>query len=379
MVWGLSSFGFHVTNGILHIIAVALFYGWCTRALADESSRTRHLGTLWPEWPAFFAASIFAFHPVIASTVVYVSARSELLCAIGSLAALMLARRAIATASRPAALLAIAFGIAAVGSSSSAAALPLLVLAYDAWILRDDGWRRRMWRIYLPATALIAVAAALRLPAILGADRVPPRGLIENLVVEATVAWRYIGLLLIPRGLALVHDVHWVVPWHPLGLASLALLAGGVAAAIRIRRSYPLVAFGVLWFVAVLAPTSSVIPVRDVMVEKRVYLAAAGLLLATASALARPLATKRLARGIGTALLAVLIVLTYTRNARWSDLMGMWEDTVRRAPGAWQAHLGYADLLREIHRCDRAIGEYREVLRLHPEHPAAVAGMRACH
>src|SRR5258708_28539129 len=32
---GVSSFGFHVTNGILHLVVVALFYGWCMRALAD--------------------------------------------------------------------------------------------------------------------------------------------------------------------------------------------------------------------------------------------------------------------------------------------------------------------------------------------------------
>ena len=33
-IWGLSSFGFHVTNAVLHIMVVGLFYGWCTRALS---------------------------------------------------------------------------------------------------------------------------------------------------------------------------------------------------------------------------------------------------------------------------------------------------------------------------------------------------------
>src|SRR5947209_4331701 len=33
--WGFSSLGFHTTNGILHVFVVALFYGWCTRALTD--------------------------------------------------------------------------------------------------------------------------------------------------------------------------------------------------------------------------------------------------------------------------------------------------------------------------------------------------------
>ena len=39
--WGFSSYGFHVTNFVLHIIVVGLFYGWCTRALTDGVVRLR--------------------------------------------------------------------------------------------------------------------------------------------------------------------------------------------------------------------------------------------------------------------------------------------------------------------------------------------------
>jgi hypothetical protein len=34
-LWGFSSFGYHLTNAIIHVVVVALFYGTCTRALAD--------------------------------------------------------------------------------------------------------------------------------------------------------------------------------------------------------------------------------------------------------------------------------------------------------------------------------------------------------
>jgi len=174
IVWGLSSFGYHTTNGGLHIIAVGLFYGWCTRALTDESRRARHLGTVPPEWPAFFAACTFAFHPVLASTVVYVSARSEILGAIALLLTLMFARRAIVSANRVSAWLALFCGALAIGSSSSAAGVPLIVLAYDAWVLRDTGWRQRWWRIYLPSTLLILFAAVWMGSGLLAEDRVPP-------------------------------------------------------------------------------------------------------------------------------------------------------------------------------------------------------------
>lgn len=377
IVWGLSSFGYHTTNGGLHIIAVGLFYGWCTRALTDESRRARHLGTVPPEWPAFFAACTFAFHPVLASTVVYVSARSEILGAIALLLTLMFARRAIVSANRVSAWLALFCGALAIGSSSSAAGVPLIVLAYDAWVLRDTGWRRRWWRIYLPSTLLILFAAVWMGSGLLAVDRVPPHGLFSHLLGETMVVWRYLGLLLLPRGQSLVHDVVWPAATSPAGAGALLLLAGCVIAAIAIRRSFPLVAFGVVWFVLALVP-STLIPVRDAMAEKRVYVAAAGLLLAAGSALAEPLATRRIARAVAAVAVVVLLALTYRRNALWANPMDVWEEAVRRAPNAWQAHLGYAELLREIGRCDRATVEYREALRLYPGLPDAEAGLTGC-
>lgn len=377
IVWGLSSFGYHATNGGLHIVGVGLFYGWCTRALTDESSRARHLGTLWPEWPAFFATCVFAFHPVMASTVVYVSARSEILCAIALLLTLTFARRAIVASNRVSAALALACGALALGSSSSAAGVPLIVLAYDAWVLRDGGWIRRWWRVYLPSLVVVLVAGMWMASALLVQDRVPPHGLFSHVLGEATVAWRYIGLLLLPRGQSLVHEVAWPAATSLRGLSALLLLAGCVAVAVSVRRSYPLVAFGLVWFVLALVPTS-LIPVRDAMVEKRVYVAAAGLLLAAGSTLADPLARRPSARAVATVAVVALLVMTYKRNEHYASAMDVWAEAVQRAPNAWQAHLGYGDLLREIQRCDSAKAEYAQVLRLYPGQPDATVGFAAC-
>jgi tetratricopeptide (TPR) repeat protein len=396
-LWGFSSFGFHLTNFILHIIAVGLFYGVCTRALSDAGSRLRPKGAsarsgqgqgraragadpgLTPEWPAFFAAAGFALHPLMASAVGYISARGELLGALGILACLTYARRAIVASNTIAGVMASLFGLVALTSSVSALGLPLLILAYDAWVLRDRGWRQRAIRVYLPAFAAIAVAAVWYLPALLAVERVPPRGLTANALTEVFVLWRYAGLLVVPYGHALVHQVRWVTtPFDPVGLLALALLAAAVAGAIRIRQSQPLVAFGVVWFLAMLAPTSSLIPLPDAMAEHRVYIAGAGLFLAVASALASPLATRRLARAVATGVLVLLTVQTYRRIVLWSDPMKLWQRSVERAPEAWQARLGYADLLREVGRCDQARAEYEAVLRLYPNHGGAKAGLDAC-
>lgn len=402
-LWGFSSFGFHITNFVLHVVVIGLFYGVCTRALADARlhhsvSSARQAVRLRPkgasarqhprsdrglfagvEWPAFFAASAFALHPLVNSAVGYISARPELLCALGFLAALTFARRAVVASDTLAGVMALAFGLMAVGSSAAGLALPLVILAYDAWVLRDNGWRQRAMRVYLPAFAAIAVAAAWHLPALLAAERVPARGLAANALTEALVIWRYAGFLVVPYGQALVHQVHWMTTaLAPIGWLALLSLAGAIAGAIRVRQSHPLVAFGVVWFVAALAPTSSLIPLPDAMAEHRVYVAAAGLLLAGASLCAVPLATRPVLRVIATAVLVVLAVQTYRRILVWNDPMTLWQESVERSPDAWQARLGYAELLREVGRCDRARPEYETVLRLYPNHAGARAGLNAC-
>ena len=377
---GFSSFGFHVTNVVLHIAVVGLFFGWCTRALTDAGSGERSDGepSVTPAWGAFFAAAALALHPAMSQAVDYVSARSELLAAIGTLAALTYARRAIVTGSKTAGWLAVLFGAVAIGSSSSAAALPLLVLAYDAWVLRDPGWGLRAARVYAPAMLGVGIAAAWYLTGI-DARVVPPRGPIENLLTEAVVAWRYVALLVAPTGQSVVHQVRWIAgPFDPIGLAALLALAAAVTFAVMTRRRRPLLAFGVVCFAGVLAPTTSFIPVRDAMAEHRLYLASTGLLLAAVSLVPQTIAGSRVVRAALAGVLAVLALTTYRRNEIWSEPVTLWEEAVRRSPEAWQAHWGYGELLRETGRCDRALPEYEAVLRLYPGHGGALDRLSMC-
>ena len=356
-LWGISSFGFHVTNTVLHITAVALFYGWCTRALTDARS------TRAPEWPAFVAAAIFAVHPLMSSAVMYVTARAELLAAIGSFACLIFARRAIVAGNVLSGVMAFVCGAAAIGSSSSAAVLPFLVIAYDAWILRGEGLWRRAARYYSPACFAVLTAAAVRTAEVLAADLYPPRGFVATLAIAGHALFRYLGLLVFPRGLSLVHDTSG---YHPAaGALLLVAVAVLLAVAIRQRDARPLVAFGACWFIGVLAPTTFV-PVRDAIAEQRMYPAAAGALLAAVSWLSAPLAGKVWARALAACVIVALGAQTYVRNVQWLDALALWRQTAERGEGSWLAHRELAEALREAGLCDAAATEFRRARDLNP-------------
>jgi len=377
--WGFSSFGYHLTNTILHIIVVALFYGTCTRALSDAApgrpqvkpKRKRKAGdpsrqSPGLDWAAFFAAAAFGLHPVMSATALYVSARTELICAAAFMIALMFARRAILTSSTAPALLAIGFGAIALGASPAGAALPVVLLAYDLWLIGKGDWRRRLRRVYAPAIAMVVAALAL------GLHGAPPFSLrlLENVLTESIVFWRYFALLVMPWGEAAVHDARRVASLvDPVALLSIAAIAAAIAVTVRLRRTAPLASIGLIWFCAALAASSFLVAGRDAMAESRVYLPAAGLMLAAFAAAAPALAARRAPRIGATAILAILAVLTSMRARVWSDPMRLWTEAVERSPASWQAHLEFSETLKEAGRCDRATEEFSAARRLKPQLP----------
>ena len=181
------------------------------------------------EWVAFFATAVFGLHPLMSATALYVSARSEMLGAAAFMIALMFARRAILASRTGPGLLAAGFGAVAVAASPAAAGLPIVLLAYDAWLLRTGGWRRRLWRAYVPAMAAVILAMGWRLH-VSGPSTV---SMFRNMLTESIVVWRYLALVVVPAGQTIVHDARWVDSLaDPVGWLSLAGIGAAVAAAL---------------------------------------------------------------------------------------------------------------------------------------------------
>ncbi len=377
-VWGFTPFGFHLTNVALHAIVVVLFYLLAVRAFRDRC------GDREPprDWPAFAAAALYAVHPMMTEAAGYVSGRSEVLCTAAFLAALVAARRAIVSGSVPFGAVATLFGVIAVASKESAAALPVVVLAYDAWVLsRETGaWKRRWWRVYLPVFVVMAAAAAVRLHTLLAAEAQLRRGPVENLMTQAIVIWRYVRLLVWPAGQTIMHAVRFVSSAaDPRALVAALGSIAVIVVAFRLRKRAPLTAVGVVWFFAALAPSSSIVALREGMAEHRVYLAAGGFFLALAALLrAAPAAWSRTLRVAAAVAVVGCALLTVRRTVVWSSAATLWAESASRAPAMWEPHYALADALREARDCERAIPEYQTVVRLMPAHRDAELNLGIC-
>jgi tetratricopeptide (TPR) repeat protein len=287
-------------------------------------------------------------------------------------------------------LAALICGGCALLSKEVAAALPLAVLAYD-WLLLPgpaEVRRRRLWQIFVPALVVAGLVAAYRLSALAGSDAGIARSPVLNLLTQSIVIWRYLGLLVLPVGQSIMHAVHRATTVaDPLALVAFGGLMALAAVAIGLRGTRPLIAFGIIWFLVVIAPSSSVVALREGMAEHRVYLASGGLFMVIAALAGQVLARRHVpSRGIpvGYAAALGLIVLvlgslTVARNGVWGDPVALWQQAVEASPGMWEPRYVLADSLRETGNCSAAIGEYEAVLRMSPGHRDARLNLGICY
>jgi predicted TPR repeat methyltransferase len=385
-LWGMRPFGFHLTNVILHATVVLLLYALVYLAIRDAHERTGPSQDdvfLRPKWGAFTVAALFAVHPLLSEAVGYVSGRSEILCGVFLSGAMLSGRAAFLRGGIAWAATAILW-LLAILSKEVGLVFPVVMLAYD-WLLLPDSPTRRRLRLralYLPCLLLLIAAGAFRLSRASGP--MTTEAPLLNLWTQSIVVWRYIGLILVPVGQSIMHSVHRVTALADArALVALAALAGAIAASIMMRRRHPLVAFGVLWFVTVIAPSSSVVTLREGMAEHRVYLASAGLIMALVAIVAGTLLHSRVRPGTAVApivavLLAALGALTVARNQVWRDPAQLWTEATVHAAGMWEPHYALADVLRESGDCESAIREYQAVVKMRPQHRDGYTNLGIC-
>jgi tetratricopeptide (TPR) repeat protein len=391
---GLDTRGWHLTNVAVHLCAVVLAWLVARAALARS-------GLARPELPALAAAALFALHPLQTESVAYLTQRAEALASGLALLALwlLLVRDGRAGSLGRSALLAGAAAAQALGLLAK----PIAATVPAAWLLAaallppageeaDPAWRRAARR--LPAAApLLALSAAAAWAGLAGSRgaihagfAVPDLSPAAYLATELRAVPVYLRLALWPAG----QCADWSFPpsggfGEPAVAAGAALLLALSAGALGLWRrtrgrggdgpaAARTAAFGLLFFLLALSPSSSVIPLLDPLAEHRVYLGLLGLALAAAAggaAAVRALAPRRaLVLGAAAALAAVaaLGAATAARAAVWQDALSLWSDAAARAPAKARVHLNLGQAYFDRARQADALAEFRRARELRGDH-----------
>ena len=388
-IGGSDPFGYHLGNLALHLLVTLLVF-FFARALFRRAVAANSAGC------ALAVAGVFALHPLHSQAVNYITQRSEVIASAAYLGSLLILMRA-STARWLGAMLLLLAAVVLFALGLGAKAI-IVTMPATYWLLvlvlpdsRPGALRPRLVR-HLALTAPFFFLAAWKASALLNsveghADAgfsVTVGGLTPwtYFMTQWKVILIYIRLLFWPSGLCL----HWHYPVSTrltgsVIAAGATLLAMVTVAAIvtwRVRRLPKaasvvsrLCAFGLFWFLLVLAPTSSFLPIADALFEHRTYLASVGLLVAMVTLAERGLA--RLPSRVAVVSVAVVWICLgtalYRRNRVWESPVSLWSDVVAKRPPNLGVYATLAMAYQARGDLVSAIREYGLALRASPDSP----------
>ena len=378
---GLNVWGYHAFNLAIHILAACLIFEIARRTLLMEVLRAR-LGPVSGQL-ALAISLIWLVHPLQTQSVTYIIQRAESMTGLFYLFTLYcVIRGAASRRSRMWYSGAIVSCLLGMGSKPIMATAPAMVLLYDRHFLSASFAQalraRKSLYIGLAATWSVLVLILLVSPhgpetsAGFASDYTP----VVYALNQAPVLLHYLKLTVWPASQCL--DYLWPAAEKGTDLILPGLVMGALAV-LTCRALVARWALGFLgaWFFIILAPTSSIIPVDDLLVEHRMYLPLAALVslavIMVWTLLSVTLPKPRLRRAVATALVVCVVgtlgFLTAKRNkVYWSEEI-MFRDVVATRPANYRAHYALGRIHFMKGRMQDAVRHYEEAIRLNPEFP----------
>jgi protein O-mannosyl-transferase len=356
---------YHALNLAIHVLAGLTLFGIVRRTLARKGAGNASL-------VAFSVALLWSLHPLQTESVTYLVQRAESLMGLLYLATLYFFIRGAESEGakkNPWFILSVTTCLLGMATKEVMVSAPLVVLLYDRTFLAggfSDAWRRRRG-VYL---ALASTWLILPFLVFSTHGRGGTAGYASGVSVgsyaltEFPAIVHYLRLSLWPH--PLVFDYGTTLAPHSLAILPDALVVVGlVAATLWAVAKRPFFGFLGACFFAVLAPSSSIVPIAsEPIAEHRMYLALIPIVV---------LAVLGIYRWLGRAALPACLVLgaallgtTLTRNEAYASDERIWSDTVAKLPDNERAHNNLGNAWDDEGRTADAIAQFERVLQLKP-------------
>jgi protein O-mannosyl-transferase len=325
-LWGPRPFGFHLTSLLLHIACALVFWQLLLRLSVAADA-------------ALWLALVFALHPCAVEAVTWINGRSEPMCLLFGLAALLVACRArIGVAA--AAGLAILICLSLLGKETGA-----LFVVVAAGLLLRPGWSRHALAGLAALAGGVAVYVVLRQHALSPAS-LPAGPMLATGIAALPALWfRSLQIVLVPLDLGLENLVAWQNEVGAVERALFAVVAAAtvvVAAACLLRRR-PLGGLGLFWWLAALIPPSLTLATGGYWpgLSRWVYVGLPGLLLGIA-AIVPPIPRKKWIYAVAGAALLFLAFETQGTISVWRGDRTILLRMIADYPKDWYAYLRLA-------------------------------------
>lgn len=373
LAWGDHPLGYHVVNVLLHALGAGLLW------------RVLTLLRIPAPW---FAAMIFAVHPVCVTSVAWISELKNTISLPLYLLSLLWYLRhdsdcqppGSKSATCPWYWLSLAAFLLALLSKTSTVMLPVVLLAC-AW------WQRGCvtGRDWLRVSPFFVLALVFGLRSIwfqtqgaMGGVVVQAEGFWGRLAGAGMALWFYLRKSLLPLNLSMIYPRWQIEAGAALSYLPLLLWCGLLAVCWPGRRTWVRhVFFGLGCFTVMLFPVLGFFDMFFLTMSRVsdhfVYLPLVALAALAAGGLSHGLLRLRgqaLWWG-GGALVVGLAVLAMQRARVFASEEALWRDTVAKNPAAWCAHANLGWILAERQEYDQARAHLEASLAVRPENAQA--------
>jgi len=361
-IGGLNPLSYHIFNFFIHYTAAIFLYflcveTWNTPAMQDAAPKFSK------QLAALVTAGIFLLHPLQTEAVTYVIQRTESMAGMFYLATLYFYVRARLEGKRHIALgyflLAGGGALGAAFSKATAMTLPAMIVTYELFLFNTsirDLFRKKLVLLFLVPVAIILF---FKLAPLIRKDFFydPRIGHTRKqyFLTQLSVLLTYIRLYFWPVNQNLDWDYPLASQFFALKtISSFLLLAALIVLALLAYKRYRLVSLGIAAFFITLAPTSSIIPLHDVIFEHRMYIAVAFLAMGCVQVLfwglekVKEISLSGHYIALATSMVAVLLgltTITHARNEVWVSSLSLWKDAVVKSPNKARPHNNYGTAL----------------------------------
>jgi hypothetical protein len=369
---GLNPLGFHIINVLLHIL-VSL----CVYIFARVVLRTPFLKHFFSDsavgWISFVASLLFLVHPVQTQAVSFITQRAVSLATLFYISTLIFYIQGRITGKNQYTFIAMGCMFLGLLSKEMLLTVPLALLLCERFF-----WQQT-WRESFKCVGIF-FSAWMVLPLILWCNETSSVLDLKDQLTGQQFSWPYFlteinvlrtywRLFFVP--IQLTHDYHYPISQTLLEIPVLFSVVWHVAClslAVRLFHKARLISFCILWFYLTTSIEVMVVSIvnRKVIFEHWMYLPMVGLSIGCAYAMYRWIAQERLRKTSAVLMIAMLSLLTVTRNQVWAKEIYFWVDNVAKTPLNPHAYLGLAKAYDRKDMIPQAVFYYEKALSLEP-------------
>ncbi len=371
--------GYHALNLLIHFLAALTLFGLTRRTLLLPrsplsstlhplpSSRSASAAPI-----ALAVSALWALHPLQTESVTYIVQRAESLVGLFYLLTLYGFVRSIDTpsSSRRWQIITVLSCLAGMASKEVMVSAPVIVFLFDRTFVSGSfaaAWRaHKKLHLALASTWLLLAACIFSTGnrgGTIGANDAITSW--NYFLTQCHALIHYLRLTVWPHPLVLDYGTTTVTRFSSIAPQFFALVALGLATFFALWKRPTLGFLGAVFF-AVLAPTSSVVPViTQTMAEHRMYLALAPLMLALVLLLHR--AHARLGITLALALAVIAGSLSFNRNNDYRDPLALWEKNLAHAPLNHRALISLGGLHAKQNDYPRALAAFQQAAAIAPD------------